>query len=441
MRLYRRGRTWWCAYYDVDGRRIRESTRCSDRKAAEAFAQEREREAANPDHATADKAALSAALADLIEKREEEARAGKRSEATARFYRVKAGHLVRVFERDASGNEVPFRLLRLRARDVDRYISVRRKEGAAENTIAKELVTLRAALKLALRSGLWTGNLDAVMPAGFAPEYKPRNRFLTREEIGRLVGQLTTDRAARVAFIVATSACLGETDRARRDHIAKDLSSVFLDGTKRTQRRRTVPIVTKDQKKLLAYALKHAEGKNGLLFRPWGKVCRDLELACTKIGIERCSPNDLRRTCATWLRAAGAPVELVAPVMGHVDSRMVERVYGKLPTDELRARLYAALGPDHCDTFVPDTVDSGGLDGLRGRKRSSKVATQSKKSMGPEGVEPSTLGLKNLILILPTPHERERKRLRHYEAAAQLQQNFEELTVTRPRRPIRRGEA
>jgi hypothetical protein len=176
MRLYRRGRTWWCSYYDCDGHRIRESTRCSDRK-AETYAQEREREAANPEQARANKATLGKAVANLIEKRQEEARAGKRSTATAQFYRVKAGHLVRVFERDASGNTVPFRLIKLHARDVDRYISVRRGEGASENTIAKELVTLRAALKLALRSGQWNGNLAAVMPVGFAPEYKPKKRF------------------------------------------------------------------------------------------------------------------------------------------------------------------------------------------------------------------------------------------------------------------------
>jgi site-specific recombinase XerD len=115
-------------------------------------------------------------------------RAGKRSTATAQFYRVKAGYLVRVFHRDAAGNTVPFRLIRLHASDVERYISVRRDEGASENTIAKELVTLRAALKLALRSGQWNGNLAAVMPIGFAPEYKPRKRFLSRQEVETLVG-------------------------------------------------------------------------------------------------------------------------------------------------------------------------------------------------------------------------------------------------------------
>jgi hypothetical protein len=38
----------------------------------------------------------------------------------------------------------PFHLAKLTARHVDQYISTRRLEGAGENTISKELITLRA---------------------------------------------------------------------------------------------------------------------------------------------------------------------------------------------------------------------------------------------------------------------------------------------------------
>ena len=65
------------------------------------------------------------------------------------------------------------------------------------------------------------------------------------------------------------------------------------------------------------------------------------DAACARAGIERCSPNDLRRTCATWLRAAGVAPDLIAPVMGHADTRMVERVYGRLSPQALATRLAA----------------------------------------------------------------------------------------------------
>jgi len=147
-----------------------------------------------------------------------------------------------------------------------------------------------------------------------------------------------------VAFIVATSACWGESCRAMRVDVAEGLSTVFIRGTKRSTRLRTVPIVGETARSLLEYTLAHAQGDDGLLFRPWTNVRRDLHVACDAVKIPPCSPNDLRRTCATWLRAAGASPDLIAPVMGHADTRMVERVYGRLPLEDLRRRLAQAMG-------------------------------------------------------------------------------------------------
>jgi hypothetical protein len=105
-----------------------------------------------------------------------------------------------------------------------------------------------------------------------------------------------------------------------------------------------------------------------MLFLPSNNnVGRDMTVAYTRTGIPPCSPNDLRRTFATWLRAAGAPTELIAPTMGHADTRMVERVYGRLSPDDLRRRIMASVGdlavtrvcqtpwtsPDHSDDSPP----------------------------------------------------------------------------------------
>jgi integrase len=336
VRLYKHRDVWHCAFYDLDGRRLKRSTHCRDRKAAEAVARQWERRAADPDHAAAQAATMTDAVRLLLNDRTEQATAGRRGTATVAFYRLKAGHLLRVFG-DA-------KLATLRARDVDAYVSQRRREGAGEHTVSKELVTLRAALKLARRAGLWAGDPAAVCPVAFAPEYKPRSRWLTRAEVHALLSELLPDRSARAAFIVATSACWHETELARREDLAPDLSTVLIRGTKRSTRYRTVPMVLPAARELLAYACEHAEGTDGLLFRPWGNVRRDLLEACTRAGIAPCSPNDLRRTCATWLRAGGAPPDLIAPVLGHADTRMVERVYGRLSPADLAARLGAALG-------------------------------------------------------------------------------------------------
>jgi hypothetical protein len=66
---------------------------------------------------------------------------------------------------------------------VDGYISRRRAEGAADTTIAKELVVLRKSLRLAIRAGLWRGRVDEVIPIAFSPGYEPRKRALTADEL------------------------------------------------------------------------------------------------------------------------------------------------------------------------------------------------------------------------------------------------------------------
>jgi hypothetical protein len=52
------------------------------------------------------------------------------------------------------------------------------------------------------------------------------------------VGCSTISKAARVAFIVATSACWGESNRAMRVDVAEVRSEVFIRGTKRVPRSR-----------------------------------------------------------------------------------------------------------------------------------------------------------------------------------------------------------
>lgn len=334
MRLIKRGRVWYCYIYE-DGVRVQKSTQCHDRQAAEIAARRLEREAADPEHAATDKATLADALQLLIDAREEQAAVGRRSYATAKMYRAKAGHFVRVLD----ANHFP--LKRLHGGHVDGYITQRRAEGASENTIHKEIVTLRASLKLALRRRIWNGDPAAVCPVAFAPEYKPRRRWLPKDELQLLLRELLPDRAARVAFIVATSACWSESDRVLRADVRGNV--VLIRGTKRATRFREVPIVTAEQKELLRYALAHAGGQDGALFRPWGNVRHDLQAACARAGIEPCSPNDLRRTCAKWLRVAGVPIELLAPVMGHADTKMVELVYGRLETSELATLIQRSL--------------------------------------------------------------------------------------------------
>ncbi len=370
QRLFRRGRVWYAWFYE-NGRRITRSTKCCNRAAADRVARQWERDAADPDHAAARTATLTDALQLLLKLDGEEVKAGRCSADTVEFefHRTKAEHLVRVFETNENEQHVPFPLMRLRAFDVDGYISRRRAEGAADTTISKELVVLRKSLRLAIRAGLWRGRVDEVIPVAFSPGYEPRKRALTADELKKLLAELLPDRAARVAFIVATSACWRETELARRGDVGEGLTTVLLRGTKRKTRFRTVPIVSPAQRSLLEYALEHAKGTGDALFQPWGNVRRDLAEACGDAKIERCSPNDLRRTFASWQVEAGVPLFPIAQAMGHKDTRMLERVYGRQTPEQLAAIMARAMGLTQgvCSTFVAATLGSAGSGGPDGR--------------------------------------------------------------------------
>lgn len=326
--LYQRGKIWHCWYYE-DGKQIRKSTHCTDKAAAAAVLRDYERSAADPSRVSS-KTTLGASLNTLIDDRE----AAGRAAGTMRFIRTKGGQLARVL-----GRETP--LARIDARAVDAYVQSRLSEGTARHTIGHELSVLRATLKLALRRREWAGVVEAVLPIRFEQGYRPRATFLTQEQLERLLDALDPGRAARVAWIVATACRWSESSRARREDVG--LASVAIRGTKTPESAATVPILA-TMRSLLERAIRDADGPtDGPMFAYWGNCWRDIKHACERAGIHRVSPNDLRRTHATWLRQAGVSPHLIAAMLRHTTSAMVERVYGRMPADSLGDAVHREL--------------------------------------------------------------------------------------------------
>jgi len=382
----------------VDGARKMRSTRCRDRVAALKVARQLERDAADPAAAAARSTTLGEVLKLFIKAKESEAKAGKLSDDTVAFYKRKVGHLARVFEHDAREQYRPMKLAAISAASVDAYIDRRREEGVVDHTIKKELGPLLGALKLAKRRGLWRGDLVAVMPERFSPNYKPSSRALSIDELQRLLAKLTQDQAARVAFSVATSAEWGATERARREDVDLDRMEVLVRGTKRPTRWRTVPVVYPPQQALLRFALEWADGADGTLFSRWSNQRRDLHRACDEAGIDRCSFTDLRRSCTTWLRAAGVPLELLSLISGHSSTRMLEQVYARLTTEQLGQRMAASLGLDvgdqasECSTCAADSAAPDGLPGLDAAPQTQKPAEKAGLMVPRDRIELPTRG-------------------------------------------------
>lgn len=319
MRLYKRGDVWWVSYTER-GATVRKSLRTADREAARLVVQRWERERADPQHHAANEATVRTALERFLKDLPQDVP----NPRTRNMYECKARHLDRLLGR--------VRLLDLDADLVrDAYVSIREGEGAHSHTVHRELTTLRLALRKAWQRKLIKRDPRELLPR-YGSGYEPRTRYLSCFELAAVMDHLEPERAAMLAFIVATSARLGEVRRARRDDVRSD--SIVLHGTKTATSKRVVPVVS-IFRSLVDRAVRDGSGKPPLLFHPWGNMRRDVARACRRVGCAPFTANDLRRTTGTWLLQLGVPMEVVAKIMGHASTAMLYRVYGQLGSDDL----------------------------------------------------------------------------------------------------------
>lgn len=152
------------------------------------------------------------------------------------------------------------------------------------------------------------------MPVHYAVQYKPRRRWLTYEEAMKLLDNLEAERAAHVAFMLGSGARLSESLRATPDD--RDGETLRVHGSKTRESDGTI-VITPLVRPFLDYAWEHAPRRKDRLFRPWLKIHRDLKAACARAGIPACTPNDLRRTFATWHHQAGVAPWMIGKLLRH----------------------------------------------------------------------------------------------------------------------------
>lgn len=341
MLFKRKGyKCWYIRYKDEAGNWQQKSSGCLDKKAAEAVNRELEREITVPGYRGAGETSLEIAIED--HGREINNRGV--APGTVKVFLDKIKPLTRLL-----GEQTPIR--KIDAEKVDRYISSRLSENVSRHTIGKELSTLRGILTTAQRLGKFHVDPRTVLPAFFRKDYVPRKTALTVEQFEALQVALKDrkpNQIAFVTFIVATGARYGEAMRAQRTDIDLEHGLVRLRITKTARKtgkiERFVPI-TYLTRPLLAQVLEAtAERKQEDMFDRWINIRRDVLAACEKAKVPGVTCNDLRRTHSKWLVTRGVDYASVAAILGHVDSTMVERVYGQLSPEELRDRVLGKLG-------------------------------------------------------------------------------------------------
>jgi len=117
-------------------------------------------------------------------------------------------------------------------------------------------------------------------------------------------------------------------------------------------------------------------------------VRRDLHAACARAKIPPCSPNDLRRTYASWLKQAVVDSAVVAKLLGHSSTKMVDLVYGRID-DATLARAASLLPGGDCEAGVQDSSAHQGQMGRIGKRQTGENLVSGVLGVG---IEPTTRG-------------------------------------------------
>lgn len=343
--IYQRhpGGPYYGYWTDPKNRHHRKSLRTRD--ATVARVRLRQLELVSTDPATHSRHALADAIGNLLD-----VVSHGNAAATWKAYRQKGENLV-----DGLGD---VELGSLTRDVVLAYVRARKADKASDGTVHKELVVLRRALHEARNRGLWAGDPRAVVPS-VKVRYEPRERWLTARDGARLLGELGhPKRQLWVALAMLAGLRLSEVERATWGHVDLAAKRLRVAGRKTASAWRIVPIAP-DLDQLLRAAKKRDKPRAAdALVAKWPNVRRDLHAAIARLNqidaklaakrrrkppapLQPVSPNDLRRTFASWLKQQGMDSLVVAKLLGHTSTRMVEKVYGQLAEANFVAAIAA----------------------------------------------------------------------------------------------------
>ena len=367
MAIYKRGRIFWCEW-EVGGKRIRETTGTTDRKAAQEYHDRRrsdlwrQTKVGDVRIPTWDEAAL-AWIDDHAQH--------KRSFETDRLRLLTLNPMLTgksLSELDAEG------LMALR-KDL-------MKDSRSHATVNRYLSLVSAVLHHTHAKG----NIGSVPKINFLPEPKQRFRWLTKDEARRLIAELPDHLADMTRLALATglrrSNITGLTwhnvDIDRRiawiwpdEAKAGKPIAVPLNDDALAVLKRRIADGERDSRYVFTY---RGNQINHVTTKAWVKA---LERAGIEAGFRF---HDLRHTWASWHVMAGTPLEVLRQLGGWADMTMVLRYAHLSPS-------YVAGYVGNASLTISPTEENGG---------SENEAQLLDSLVGRAGIEPATNGLRVL---------------------------------------------
>jgi integrase len=224
----------------------------------------------------------------------------------------------------------------------ERFVAWRRTthplgKSMSNGTINRGLDVLRAALHDAWRRGQLT-NFPHIR---LLPKPPPRDKFLTQDEVQRLLAACTQPHLHRFVLLAIhtlqrPSAILDL--RVEQIDLKWNRIDFLPPGTLQSNKRRAIVPITATLRPMLEAAI--AESESGYVIEYRGqkllKIKKAFNSAARRAGLPHATSGILRHTGATLLAASGVPIREISGMLGHTTSRITEEVYAKRRPEFLR---------------------------------------------------------------------------------------------------------
>jgi integrase len=209
--------------------------------------------------------------------------------------------------------------------DCRAYAKLRQRLGAAPSTIRTELEYLRACLNMRYGRGhnrVWT-------PAGSPP----RDRYLTREELEKLLEHVATPHVRLfIILAITTGARMSALLELRWDQVDFKHGTINFNQAGREQTNKRRPVVPFNSRAHSALE----EAARGALTdfviewdgQPLKSIKKAIRMAAERSGVP-CSPHVFRHTAGVWLAQGDVPMQKISQYLGHTSTRVTESTYAR----------------------------------------------------------------------------------------------------------------
>ena len=338
-RVFKRDKIWWVAYYQ-DGRERRESSKSRERKEAVRLLRQRVGEiaAGTVQHRPASRPAgtRSVTMLELFDLLERNHKLNNRTSPAN-------GSYLRRLRRRFAGYTVS----RCTALAISHYMADMQREGRKPETINREMIVLRAALRLGYKHDL----VQRVPTIELLPQLAVRDDFFTREEVNALLPFLPDYLRDVVLFGYLTGWRKGEITGLQWVNVNRSAAVIHLKPAQNKARLVRVLVLQGEMAALIErrwQARRHGRTICGHVFHRSGRSLKDFSWAwakgCRQAGLGHRRFHSLRRSAARNMSLEGIPEKVIMAIMGHKTRVMFDH-YNIVTEADQRVYAKRLFGP------------------------------------------------------------------------------------------------